>query len=185
MASPLTLKKIRVLTVTFTVLQGLARTVSLTSSPTTLPLFYSLKPHWPPCCSPNTLLPQDLCTCYSLSLKAFSKQKQDWLIFVSQVKDLSICDSVRSRPSKSELLLVQVTKASPCVIFSIRFIIYWNSLFCLLICFSLLQLTQQLYESKDFVLWNTVSPTTKTGLSKGDCLIHLYWIIPAFPPQAH
>lgn len=69
MASHLTLKKIRILTVTSTVLQGLAPTVPLTSSPTTLPLFYSLKPHWPPCCSPNMLLPQDLCTCYSICLK--------------------------------------------------------------------------------------------------------------------
>lgn len=106
--------------------------VSLISSLSTLLVIPELQPHSPffPF-KQNSILPQDLCTCYSHSLKAFSKQKQDWLIFVSQVKDLSIYDSVRSRPSKSELLLAQVTNASPCVIFSIRFIINWNSLFCL------------------------------------------------------
>ena len=43
--------------------------ICLISSPNTLPFLYSLKPHWPPYCSSNTVLPQHLCTCCSLHLK--------------------------------------------------------------------------------------------------------------------
>lgn len=62
-------RKSRVLTMTFTVPQDLPPPSLRPHLLIPSPVFYSLKPHWPPCCSSSMLLPQDVCTCYSSCLK--------------------------------------------------------------------------------------------------------------------
>lgn len=48
-----------------------------------LSLFYSFKPYQPPCCSSNTFLPQDLCTCCYLHLKCSALRSLQGFILTS------------------------------------------------------------------------------------------------------